>query len=197
MTFQLIKQGQFRQLPWKNGQGFTAEIAIEPSDANSASGEFLWRLSRARIEQSSAFSLFPEHDRKLVILSGAGVMLMRESQPATVLHPFIVFSFPGDQKLECELLDGAVSDFNVFTKKGECAAEVFSKKGAEISWRPRGQWNFAYAVSGDFQIGTHLLGEGDALLVTGEEVTELVAECTSGAEGRLILVGLRKVDGTP
>lgn len=167
MKVEILRQSEFRRLPWKNGLGSTLEMAIEPAGAEAASGDFLWRLSRATIAQNSAFSLFPEHDRKLVILSGAGVLLLPESRPALVLHPFNLFGFSGDQAIECELLQGEVSDFNVFTRKGACSADVRIQRGPEVRWKPQADWNLAFAALGSFHLdgvpGEAVLEQGDVL----------------------------------
>ncbi|NBS41943.1 hypothetical protein EBS80_04795 [bacterium] len=54
---------------------FTDEIAIYPEGASLAKGDFKWRLSSARIESASSFSMFPMHDRVLVVLKGHGIRM--------------------------------------------------------------------------------------------------------------------------
>ena len=68
----LITRKQFKVMPWKNGAGTTAEIAIEPAGADFREGKFAWRLSSARIEDENQFSQFPGYDRILTVLSGEG-----------------------------------------------------------------------------------------------------------------------------
>ena len=51
-------------MPWKNGGGETAEIAVSPPGA--ALDDFDWRLSMARVETDGPFSAFPGIDRTLV-----------------------------------------------------------------------------------------------------------------------------------
>src|SRR4051812_7066019 len=94
---------------WKNGLGYTDQIAIYPGGADLKKGDFLWRLSSAKIEQRSGFSLFPEHDRVLVVVKGEGLGLahtFEEGEPEEFaeVHPFMPYEFPGDVPSRCELL---------------------------------------------------------------------------------------------
>lgn len=63
----ILKKSGFQRSVWKNGLGFTDQIAIYPHEAELKRGEFLWRISSARIERDSPFSAFPEHDRILLV----------------------------------------------------------------------------------------------------------------------------------
>src|SRR5207253_2061990 len=69
----LVRRDSYPRSLWRNGLGHTDQIAIEPPTAKLAAGDYLWRISTAQIARGSEFSLFPEHDRILVILAGAGV----------------------------------------------------------------------------------------------------------------------------
>jgi environmental stress-induced protein Ves len=58
---------------WKNGAGWTREIAIGP--AGSSSDDFGWRLSVAEVEADAPFSAFAGVDRCIVVLQGPGMAL--------------------------------------------------------------------------------------------------------------------------
>lgn len=172
----MIAQSQYRRAMWKNGLGHTDEIAIYPEGSELKSGNFLWRISTARIERNSPFSLFPHHDRTLVILRGEGVRLQhalegnQESVEVPMGEPY---DFPGDVASECELIDGPVQDLSVFVRKGEVESMVeFIRLDAEDSheWVPAGRWNFAFLAQGTAEVhaphaGMARLGEGDTLAV--------------------------------
>ena len=51
-----------RRVRWKNGAGWTTEIAARPD------GDFDWRLSVAEVDEDSEFSRFPADDRTLLVL---------------------------------------------------------------------------------------------------------------------------------
>ncbi len=53
---------------WKNGGGFTEEVAIFPP--NSALDDFCWRASIAMISSAGSFSTFADVERIMCVLSG-------------------------------------------------------------------------------------------------------------------------------
>lgn len=108
---------KFEDLPimrWKNGGGITREIACVDDPALETG--FGWRISIAEITQSGAFSLFPEVDRTIVLLSGGGVLLSKQGawqhRLDTPLQPFM---FSGDEDCYATVLGGPSRDFNVMT----------------------------------------------------------------------------------
>jgi uncharacterized protein len=66
----ILRAENYRRMPWKNGGGLTAEIAVSPESAGL--DDFDWRVSMARVEAGGPFSLFPGVDRTLSILEGEG-----------------------------------------------------------------------------------------------------------------------------
>jgi environmental stress-induced protein Ves len=193
----LITRSSYRTSTWKNGLGTTSEIAIHPEGAALAKGDFLWRVSSARINAAAAFSEFPNHDRTLVILEGGGVRLFHqfspEDEPETVeIPPLEPYEFPGDVPSRCELLEGPVADFSVFIRKGEIEAQTRVARlgaGERLSWELTGRWNFAFAASGAFKTDGLTLPRGDTLLAEASGPADACLECTSGP-GALLLVSL-------
>ena len=110
--------------PWKNGGGVTREIACAPAGAGL--GSFDWRASIATIDRPGPFSAFPGVDRVIMLLEGAGVRL--HAPQAGIDHrldrPHAPFAFAGDAALECELLGGASTDFNLMWRRDRLRAEV-------------------------------------------------------------------------
>jgi hypothetical protein len=117
----LITRQQFKVMPWKNGAGTTAEIAIEPAGADFREGKFDWRLSSARIEDENRFSQFPGYDRILTVLSGEGLMLNSQE-----LGPFEVFEFEGEDRIDCTLIGNPVEDLGVIFKRDHfrCSIQI-------------------------------------------------------------------------
>ena len=167
----IITKSNYKRSTWKNGLGFTDEIAIYPPEANLSQGNFLWRLSSARIEKASPFSLFPNHDRMLVILKGAGVRLIHTFEEGgnddiAEIPALELYEFPGDVPSRCELLDGPVTDFSIFLRRGEVEPMVQIQElqaDEEWEWQALGKWNFAFALSGDFETDVGVLNEGNTL----------------------------------
>ena len=159
-TLSVLEKKSYQRSVWKNGLGFTDQIAIQPPGADLKRADFLWRLSSARIERDSPFSLFPEHDRILLILEGAGVRISHQYSPdeegelADVL-PLEPYEFPGDVPTQCSLLKGPVVDLSLFLRKGvmDSAVEVREVPPGEVEiWSPMGSWNFALVAQGVFEI---------------------------------------------
>ena len=115
---------QIPHSPWKNGGGSTREIVCFPPGASMDS--FAWRISVATIAQPGPFSAFAGIDRKIMLLDGDGVQLV--SAAAGIDHTlqprWQPFAFSGDVALDCTLLGGTSTDFNVMTRRGEWSAQV-------------------------------------------------------------------------
>jgi uncharacterized protein len=166
-----IAASSYKRAAWKNGLGYTDEIAIHPEGASLREGNFLWRVSSARIEKASPFSEFPHHDRVLVVIEGGGVRLAHTFEPGeeperVELPRLEVYEFPGEVPSRCELIEGAVTDLSVFVRKGEAEAsvEVWRPK-AESEWAAGGHWNFAFVVEGEVEIAGERLGRGETASV--------------------------------
>jgi uncharacterized protein len=110
----IIRQSDFTATPWKNGGGITHEAIRVP-----ASGDpFRWRVSVARIERGGPFSDFPEYNRTMVLLRGAGVKLKFESgDEHTLSQVGDVVQFDGGLPPQCELKDGPCVDLNLMAAK--------------------------------------------------------------------------------
>ena len=52
----LLTTDHYGAMPWKNGLGVTAQIAIHPPGATLA--DFTWRISSAEVRGSNPFSNF-------------------------------------------------------------------------------------------------------------------------------------------
>lgn len=103
-------------MPWRNGGGVTAEVAIGPAGATIE--DFDWRVSMAHIEVDGPFSSFPGKDRTLMIVRGDGLRLsIADGVPAELTRDSDPFLFPGDVAARAALLGGAVTDLNVMTNR--------------------------------------------------------------------------------
>ncbi|WP_417284736.1 HutD family protein [Comamonas sp.] len=115
---------QIPHSPWKNGGGSTREIVCFPPGAGMDS--FAWRISVATIAQAGPFSAFAGIDRQIMLLDGDGVQLV--ASQAGIHHAlqprWQPFAFSGDVALDCTLLGGTSTDFNVMTRRGQWSAAV-------------------------------------------------------------------------
>lgn len=108
----------YTTMPWKNGNGSTTQLAIFPE--NAALDDFAWRISSAVVGSSSDFSHFPDVDRSLVIISGAGLRLINQSE-GTILSltpKDPPYAFKGEHDVSAQLMaTDPVIDFNVMTHR--------------------------------------------------------------------------------
>lgn len=159
----VVRRAQQRTVPWKNGGGVTTEVFVSPPGAGFDDLEL--RLSRAKVERDGPFSSFPGIDRSLVVLEGAGLRLTGECD--AVLGPRQApLVFAGERAIHAALLDGAVEDFNVMTRRAVLRHE--------LSWLPvegraeltrRGSLLCVVVVEGEVTIGAEGLVGGDAVVL--------------------------------
>ena len=158
ISVQWIEKEKVLVSRWKNGLGYTSQIAIFPPNADLRKADFLFRLSSAHIQKNSPFSEFLDHDRTLVILSGEGIRLVHTFEPgvedAHTVLPFEPFDFPGDVQSRCELIAGPVTDLGLMIKKGSVESQVQVidlEAGSSESWTPEGRWNYFFVAEGSLR----------------------------------------------
>lgn len=118
-----LTPADYRRTPWKNGGGETMEIAISPAGASL--DDFDWRISLATVASDGPFSVFAGVDRTLCILDGAGIHLRVGDAHAQRLDAASdPVAFSGDAPAFSELIDGAVTDFNVMTRRSRLTHTV-------------------------------------------------------------------------
>ena len=119
----VVPANEYRRERWRNGAGWTREIAAEP-----ANGEWAWRLSIAEIEQDAPFSRFEGIDREIVLLSGNGVRLHFDDGIVHGLEPpHGRLRFAGEANVTGELIDGATQDFNLMWRRDAIDAQLWHR----------------------------------------------------------------------
>ncbi len=162
----LIRPGDHRVVPWKNGGGTTREVAVgEPRPG----GGFAWRLSLASVAAAGPFSSFPGVDRTILLVSGEGMELrFTDEVPPRVVRvdrPFEPVRFAGETATTCALLGGPVVDLNVMTERARAthALEVVREAGRRAV--KVGTIGIAHALAGATWVGGERLAEGETLVV--------------------------------
>lgn len=117
----ILRASDHRQMPWKNGGGFTTEVAVSPSGA--AISDFDWRISMARVPSSGAFSTFADIDRVLAVLEGEMRLTIGNGEAALIGPASPAIAFPGDVPTSAEVIR-AVTDLNVMARRGRFSASV-------------------------------------------------------------------------
>ncbi|WP_336166820.1 HutD/Ves family protein [Acinetobacter sp. 161(2023)] len=105
---ELIRADQYTKMLWKNGAGFTLEIARSQGEA-----DFEWRISMADVTTSGPFSLFSNKQRIISVLDGKGMVLHVDDLLAKKLNQGDIFVFHGESLVQSELIDGAIRDLNL------------------------------------------------------------------------------------
>ena len=111
---------------------------------------FDWRVSVATIAQSGPFSRFAGVDRVITLLTGDGVHLHQttagiDHRLEYALQPF---AFAGDGCMECDLLGGTSTDFNLMLRRGRWqgavqvlkSQSVLPKRAAGLLLAVHGRW---------------------------------------------------------
>ena len=181
---------QIAPSPWKNGGGSTREIVCFPAGAGMDS--FGWRISVATIAQAGPFSAFAGVDRQITLLDGDGVHL--HSADGQINHAldqrWKPFAFSGDVALDCTLLGGTSTDFNVMTRRDAWVAKVMVVSAEQTSkanyLTPAGlcmvlDGSWSCAETGD------TLDSGQGVWWTQEQMLTLAPQ---EPQARLVFVGI-------
>jgi environmental stress-induced protein Ves len=168
----VIPANEYRRVRWKNGTGWTREIARMPDRE-----DWDWRLSIAEIEQDGPFSVFPGIDRELVLIRGNGLRLRfgdgetRELQP-----PHERIRFAGERVVLGELLEGPTHDFNLMWRRDAMVAELLHRPlvGPMLFFTEPGTSWAIHLLAGQARFGqasglSDLWAGDTALLIAGNE----------------------------
>jgi environmental stress-induced protein Ves len=104
--------------PWKNKAGVTRELARR-EDANG----LIWRMSVADVDRDGPFSVFPGLTRILTVIEGAGLRLHMPDGVIEAL-PALPVRFDGGVRVDCDLVDGPVRDFNLIFDAARAEIDV-------------------------------------------------------------------------
>lgn len=156
-------------MPWKNGGGETREIVVAPLGATLETLD--WRISLATVAVDGPFSVFAGVERTLCLIRGAGLRLGIGDEPPDLLtvqsEPR---KFPGDVPTYASLVDGAVVDINVMTRKGRSEHRVRREQLAgHSSISSEAHVLILFCQSGTFSAGPtfhpYELGPEDCLMI--------------------------------
>ena len=120
MTLEFFDLATVPATPWKNGGGFTRELVCWPPASAAAGGmdSFDWRVSVATIAAPGPFSAFAGVDRQIMLLGGDGVHLTSSGWQHTLAERWQPFAFSGDEAVDCTMLGGISTDFNLMLRRG-------------------------------------------------------------------------------
>lgn len=185
----ILRASTHKVMPWKNGSGETAEIAVFPEASSMA--DFGWRVSMAKVATDGPFSFFPNMDRTLSILEGAGMApSIEDADPKLLTQQSAPLTFPADVPVSATLPDGEIRDLNVMTRRGSFVHSV-SRIARPESFHITGGETVLIIASGTINIrsGENLaqLQHLDCALLDIEEKFE-IAPSTRGSTAYLMTI---------
>lgn len=162
-----FKSKDYLTQPWKNGQGQTLELAKDDETP------WRWRLSSAGLEGTMPFSLFPEYDRVVMLLSGGPLVLKHSTGKQRKLQPLAPYAFSGNLETTSEIQNPG-RDFNLFLLKGTAKAAIYPtylSQDEELQFPIIAKEHFLYCVEGKVKLQERNLGE--ELILNKEELYRL------------------------
>ena len=176
--------------PWKNGGGSTRELVCWPPGAGTDA--FGWRVSVARIAAPGPFSAFTGVNRQIMLLDGDGVQLA--SAAAGIDHAlqqrWQPFAFAGDAALDCSLLGGTSTDFNLMLRRGAWSGHLQVLREVPSQTQVQTQAGLCMVLQGRWQ-GPRLLAPGQGLWWTGGQA-ERIAPVAGSADPVLAWIALEQ-----
>jgi environmental stress-induced protein Ves len=185
---QIIRKEEGRENQWAGGT--TWELFRYPEDSSYETRDFLFRLSRAEIrEESVAFTLFPDYQRHLMILSGE-IVLVHEGKNTLRLSPFEQEVFDGGQPTRSF---GRAQDYNLMVRKGQVGQLRALTLGEEAASYPLPSSFFK--ETRPYLVRCYYCESGYSVVVLGEDTMmlrpgdQLVLHGKTGEEMNLKLMG--------
>jgi environmental stress-induced protein Ves len=176
-SVRVLRFATYRKTPWKNGGGFTHEIARANGEVEPE-----WRVSVATIDRDGPFSDFTGFDRTIVPLDGAGFELSFDDGSAVVLdHRCVPFRFAGEKKVLCRLLDGRSRDLNAMALRERWQHDVTALALSRTPVRfdaPAGSFVF-FAGAASATCGNETFDLHDADTLACDEAVRLELRATS------------------
>ena len=149
MSIDIITPQHWQTQRWQNGGGMTHQLCRQ-DDADG----LLWRVSIAEVASAGPFSRFDNIDRIIMLLTGAGFSLHGVGDNPQVLEtPLMPFTFAGETPIHCTLLNGALRDFNLMTRRGAVKAQLqvltISRAAQQL---PLSAQTLIYVASGSLEV---------------------------------------------
>jgi uncharacterized protein len=159
----IIRQSEYKEGRWRNGQGLSWEIAAKREEGAE---DFAWRFAKARIDQDVPFSIYPGMDRIFMMLEGAGMDLQFEGGKILQVHEnWVPHAFSCDVPLICKLRGGPSTDLNLFVdrKKHSTVCEIRTLKQNELLKFASGQ-TVVFMLAGECVVGDNKFMTGDSII---------------------------------
>lgn len=169
----ILRNSDYRIMPWKNGGGITTEIFVSPENAGLAGQPFDWRVSIADVASDGPFSLFPGYDRHIMAIEGRGMVLKGGPEDAIDLtRPFVPRTFSGDWTISSQLISGPVRDFNLMARRGRYTGRLeMHEATSDLRLDAALATVLVYSLAGEVTASGHLVATGETLILGSGEQT--------------------------
>ena len=188
MSLQFFDLATVPATPWKNGGGSTRELACWPPGAGMDA--FGWRVSVATIAAPGPFSAFADVDRQIMLLDGDGVCLTSSGWRHALDQRWQPFAFSGDEPVDCAMLGGASTDFNLMLRRGAWSGHLQVLREVPSQTQVQTQAGLCMVLQGRWQ-GPRLLAPGQGLWWTGGQA-ERIAPVAGSADPVLAWIALEQ-----
>ena len=162
----LLPANDYRRERWRNGAGWTREIARGDDPA----GDWDWRVSIAEIDGPAVFSRFAGVDREQVLLAGDGLALEFDGRSVLLEPPHGRHRYPGEAGVRGVPLGGAVRAFNLMWRRDRLEATLWHRPlvGSMVLFAEPGSTWLLHLLAGQARLdgaGGDLMEAGDSLLL--------------------------------
>ncbi|HEY0923661.1 HutD family protein [Rheinheimera pacifica] len=188
MSIELITPAHWQTQQWQNGGGITHQLCRQDDGQG-----LLWRLSIAEVASDGPFSRFDNIDRIILLLTGEGFCLHGVGDNPQVLDaPLMPFSFAGETTIHCSLVNGAVRDFNLMTRRDAVQAQLqVLIIGTAVQTLLIGPQTLLYIASGSINAvlgAKHITLEAQHTLSLSNETG--IVQLSSKDNAQVIIIGI-------
>jgi environmental stress-induced protein Ves len=171
-----------RRVPWKNGRGSTLELATDARPDEP----WTWRLALAPVPERAPFSSYPDVDRFIAVLRGAGLTLESASGEARVPREGVGLAFAGETPILGRPDGPDVLDVNLMVVRSAWRASLEVVRGRSVE--ATGEVVLVHAFEGPVRVdvsGAEMqLAPGETLVAAGP------VRLSSAGEGVAVCVAL-------
>lgn len=188
MSIERITPAQWQTQRWQNGGGITHQLCRQDDQHG-----MLWRLSIAEVATDGPFSRFDNIDRIIMLLEGNGFYLQGVVDSPKVLDtPLTPFAFAGEAPIHCALINGAVRDFNLMTRRAAVTPQLqVLSIGSEVQTVALSAQTLIYVASGNVEIAL----EQQTVTLAAQHTLSLAnksggVQISSSAGAKVVFIGL-------
>ena len=163
----IVRKAEIVWLPWKNGAGEMADIAVSPE--RTVAGDPEWRVSTARVVRDSPFSVFPDIDRGMMLIEGERLSLhVEKDAPLVVKASGPAIMFAGDRPTRGVPVGGGIVNLNVMSRRSSLRQRMIRWTLQGAAWVPivQGGKSFIFVQHGDIALS----GDANGRCATGDTV---------------------------